>query len=431
MKTKCTLLALLFIFSASVFGQLPDRSQNRFQQRKSFEKRFDKKDANEHRASVLHRLKPTHWLQQKAPTASYELEFVLAEEDWRDMYIYDAQGNTTEIIEQDWDDIESDWVNAWREVWSYDEDGWPTQCLEYIWDEEGETWLNHWKTEVERDGYTMTLYFYFLDPSGGTWVPTYKEEVAFDIDLNILSQHYYEWDGMGDWIPEWKDEYTYDADGRLLLYEEFYWTGSDWFPEWKDEYTYDGNELTVLSYWYEMPGEWILEWKTEAILDDYGDIAEAIEYYWYEEEEIWEPEWMSVFYFDYSYSIDDLIVPRYYDYQHMITQVDFLYWDWEEEQFMEAFTILLLYKDLGTGMAETGEEAITLYPNPASSHINIVFKNGQANHQFRLYDVNGREVLQKHLTTDERLQLDKLPAGLYFYTIFDQNKKTSGKLLVR
>lgn len=431
MKTKCTLLALLFIFSASVFGQLADRTQKRLHERESFEKRFAKKEAKMNRASVLHRLKPTPWLQQKAPTASYELEFLLVEEDWREMYAYDVHGNTTEIIEQGWDEVENDWVNEWREVWSYDEDGWPIQCLEYIWDEEGGLWMNHWKTEVDREGNTMTLYFYFLDPSGGTWVPTHKEEITYDTDYNILSQIYYEWDEIKNWMPLWKDTYTYDADGRLLLYEEFYWSGTDWMPEWKEEYTYAGNELTVLGYWWEMPGEWILEWKTEAMLDAYGDITEAIDYYWDEEEENWEPEGMTIFYFDYNYSIDDLIVPRYYNYQHMITQVDFLYWDWEEEQFMEAFTILLLYKDLGTGMAETGEESIRIYPNPASSHISIVFNDGQANHQFRLFDANGREVLQKQLTTDEKLRLDKLPAGLYFYTISDQNKKTSGKLLIR
>ncbi len=92
------------------------------------------------------------------------------------------------------------------------------------------------------------------------------------------------------------------------------------------------------------------------------------------------------------------------------------------------------------GMEEPMEEyaEINLYPNPAEDFVNIEFSVTQEP-EFAIYDLLGREIVrfeyQQSGTFKYRWNLadkygNRVPAGLYIYSVESGNFKTSGKIQV-
>ena len=85
----------------------------------------------------------------------------------------------------------------------------------------------------------------------------------------------------------------------------------------------------------------------------------------------------------------------------------------------------------------TGGDAAqnAVYPNPATDNImvNYIASNDKEdNIQIQLTDLLGRVVLQQPIANkgSQKIAIDKLSPGLYFYTIREQNNITlSGKLV--
>ena len=76
-----------------------------------------------------------------------------------------------------------------------------------------------------------------------------------------------------------------------------------------------------------------------------------------------------------------------------------------------------------------------MYPNPATDNImvNYIASNDKENNiQIQLTDLLGRVVLQQPIANkgSQKIAIDKLSPGLYFYTIREHNNITlSGKLV--
>jgi hypothetical protein len=71
----------------------------------------------------------------------------------------------------------------------------------------------------------------------------------------------------------------------------------------------------------------------------------------------------------------------------------------------------------------------SLFPNPAKSEINIRHSTGKA--VFQLMDGLGRIVLIKNLeSNNERIQLDQIPKGMYWYNVKSKGGQKFGKLVI-
>ncbi len=432
MKTTCTIIALLLVFAMNAFS--------------------DEKSENTPRIARESRLTPEHFLSRhdgnapkkpgarsmgmnflkanrnKSTSPVKMLEYIYSEEGWKDIFEYDAHGNTAEIIEQDWNTAEQAWDNYHREVWSWDEDGWPALCLEYRWDAQNLDWEKQWKTEVEREGLTMTFTFYHLDPD---WVPTYQQVIMFDDDLNVLEEIWYVFGDHKDWTPYDKYEYEYDEQGRLVLLLESFWGNNEWIEDWKEEYQFDGNQMTMYAYYHDDMYGWVKDEKLEAVLDDYGDMTEAILYFWEELNEEWEKEAMQINTINYDYTIDDLLMPYYIEVNHMISLVEFLLWDEYEDDFVSYFVLNFHYKDLVTTVQDVEPTEINVFPNPATGFVNITIPDTENTYRLYIYDVQGRTVMSKQLESSKKISLGDIPAGMYFYSIRGLNNHFTGKLLIR
>lgn len=71
------------------------------------------------------------------------------------------------------------------------------------------------------------------------------------------------------------------------------------------------------------------------------------------------------------------------------------------------------------------QNGVSLYPNPASSFVNIVIPNGDAN-MITIYDASGRAVRTMELREKYTLiSTSDLPAGMYFYATTGEGMSTS------
>ncbi|PHS68455.1 MAG: hypothetical protein COB12_00985 [Flavobacterium sp.] len=88
---------------------------------------------------------------------------------------------------------------------------------------------------------------------------------------------------------------------------------------------------------------------------------------------------------------------------------------------------------LGTKINSIVSE-IKLYPNPASSFVNITFKNPSKGVSVIIYDQLGRIVLSKEFTSvasEKRISLEGISAGNYYVQIRSEGQKITKKLLIK
>ncbi|MFT5820602.1 MAG: hypothetical protein ACI8ZM_001847 [Crocinitomix sp.] len=76
---------------------------------------------------------------------------------------------------------------------------------------------------------------------------------------------------------------------------------------------------------------------------------------------------------------------------------------------------------------------VSVYPNPASSFVNVVMDNEHNNVDFTLYNILGEAVVTAKLNAGKNeVALNKLPNGVYFYSILKEgNILETKKLIVR
>ncbi len=433
MKTRFTLLmVLIFLMSIATEGFGNQLRKSRFSERpesKSTEKEMQLKKLQNSKfgAARINQLFPGKTLTNNE---MWELESVVATDDWKTVYHYNENGQNTEVIEMWWDEEQEDWVAVWREVWSWSNDQ-IVLIEEYWWDDDAGQWLHEWKTEFSYDGNTVTLLFYHLI-DGNNWVLTYKEVIELDENENIALFTAYFWDEFAeDWMPMWLEEYTYDAQNRLVLFMEYYYYdfAREWMHEWKEETTYTGNTAETLGYYWDWDGEWVLEEKIEFLLDAYGDILEEVFLYWDEDDEVWVIVDKAIFTYNYDYGIESLVVPVFYEFKHMVTHAAFYYWS--DEMWIEIFSVELNWKDISTGLVSVSDPFVRLYPNPATDYFHIIVNRPNSSYTFELFDMGGRLLNSTQFKGDAKLSTDGLEAGMYFYQIRLSDERVNGKIMVK
>lgn len=89
-----------------------------------------------------------------------------------------------------------------------------------------------------------------------------------------------------------------------------------------------------------------------------------------------------------------------------------------------------------TGVAENKmkNKILNVYPNPATSVVNLTFV-GEDNTQINLYDVTGKEVFAKNISTtginQEAINVSELPKGIYFLMLTSNNNKSTQKIIIK
>lgn len=78
---------------------------------------------------------------------------------------------------------------------------------------------------------------------------------------------------------------------------------------------------------------------------------------------------------------------------------------------------------------QTLENAIRIYPNPASDYINIAVSDSQTILAINCYDIFGKKVIKT--TQNEQVDVSKLQSGLYFVTIETDKGQLTKKIIIQ
>jgi len=83
--------------------------------------------------------------------------------------------------------------------------------------------------------------------------------------------------------------------------------------------------------------------------------------------------------------------------------------------------------------AGSTNETVTIYPNPFTTSIHIMINDVSqiSNCELRIYNILGKEVINKTVTKQlTTLETSDLPSGIYFYKVIGNDKSIqSGKLI--
>jgi PKD repeat protein len=75
------------------------------------------------------------------------------------------------------------------------------------------------------------------------------------------------------------------------------------------------------------------------------------------------------------------------------------------------------------GIAESAiSNDIFIYPNPSSGIINVILNNAVQNGELSIYNLTGEEVYTTRFAGKEQTIIHKLPIGIYFIQLIEQNK---------
>jgi hypothetical protein len=93
-------------------------------------------------------------------------------------------------------------------------------------------------------------------------------------------------------------------------------------------------------------------------------------------------------------------------------------------------TSVVAYFKTGIGISETTTQSgIVLYPNPVKDAISITMQDNTSQVTFMLYDIQGRQLVQQDIHTENTVSVAHLSSGMYIYTILTEEKRITGKIV--
>jgi hypothetical protein len=98
-----------------------------------------------------------------------------------------------------------------------------------------------------------------------------------------------------------------------------------------------------------------------------------------------------------------------------------------EEYYQEVYFYNEHYPTHAHG-SEAGPIA-SVFPNPASEYITVNFAGEYPQITFELYDATGRRVILRQLENGERVNLEGIQNGIYFYKISAEDQVHAGKVM--
>ncbi|MNU83695.1 BNR/Asp-box repeat protein [compost metagenome] len=84
--------------------------------------------------------------------------------------------------------------------------------------------------------------------------------------------------------------------------------------------------------------------------------------------------------------------------------------------------------DLNLGLDDYSEQAVKLYPNPATDQITI--ENSAVNAEYQIVDLFGKKIISGHLNAGNKISTSELKNGTYLVVIQTENTVSSKKLII-
>ncbi|MEH0152994.1 T9SS type A sorting domain-containing protein [Limibacter armeniacum] len=380
-------------------------------------------------------------------------------------FVYDENFNDTLVINSIWDKNDQHWKNVTKEITQYNNN----KVLSYerhILSKSGQRIDYTYNDKEELTEITESKWLF----GDGKWLQIKKQVNSYNsAGVIIADTLYYKFTDSEEWVPVKKTQYSYNAEGDLLV-DTIYnkQKGSDvWQLFGKTEYAYNNGyiELLTSSNWSVDSKQFIPYLKKQTLYDyDEWHVYGTNEYEWDKASKDWKitkaksygfddenhvnsctnKTWdfdtttvQEVFNFDYTIDNSNLRLPTILDanervaFHHKIISKQALKYNHTISE-MEKFRETAYYysvEEVFTGIDDIDQDVVSVYPNPASECIIVKFSNTYKQTSFALYDINGKEILSKTLRNKEKIDIDRLKKGIYFYSIHIGQSKVTGKLI--
>jgi hypothetical protein len=390
--------------------------------------------------------------------------------DYKSVIIYDANFNVLKFLDYFWDSNSNHWISDGSEEYSYDANGNITQSLYTYFDEETNQIVIAEKYVYSYDGQgNETQEILYENDASNLLVATSKYEYTYDAGgkrtqgirygldeitnqlVAIQKENFtYNSNGMeilmilsdmlvSTWVQYQKYESTYNSNGNKTLY-----TFSDWdynYNKWGDpsekyEYSYNasGNLIQEFQYMKGSNSQWEAYSKDEYVFDANGNNTQHTSYYgWDQTTGKWTEVWKEEYAFNNTYSFDDLILP-FDDYDeiftHMLTEIKDYSWNLNTLTWELGYKTTLRYSEQNyTSVSQRGKDIVSVYPNPFAESVSISLPASNSKIIFDLFDQQGRKLMTRLISSDQKVSLQGLNKGMYVYRLNVDGKIQSGKLV--
>ncbi len=207
--------------------------------------------------SPMERLKSYSWMNPTSKTNLVTLslpdtiiEYHIADTT-RSIHTYDENGNFLSWTGQLY--VNPVWENDDRESYTYDEKGNPITYLYEVW--ENNNWIGDYRGFTTYDEFGNETEYFSEEWTDSSWEISYQSRSTntYDNNRNLLSTE--ELKIIDDSLVNARRyEYSYDSIGNLLTILSYNYGSDPWLYEEKTTYTYDSNNnvITELSQYYSL-----------------------------------------------------------------------------------------------------------------------------------------------------------------------------------
>ncbi len=264
-----------------------------------------------------------------------------------------------------------------------------------------------------------STFIFSLDENSSMWIAIHKYLYEYDDSGKLISLRDFD-RGINDslWIPISKYQYSYNKNGDQLKFTGYYWNkeSKDWLYFYHYEYTYDNNNNVVLfvdSYWDGDLLKWIPHSMTELDYDEEARVKLVFYYRWKQNLE----KWLSYYKADYTY------------YENKTDYIESV-WEDSKAQWEPYYKSTKYFSDLEVYSTDIIQpELVKLYPNPVSEMLSFDFMGEVDESVFEVFNLNGDKILSRKVNETESVNMDILSRGMYFYILYFDGVKQSGKFV--
>jgi hypothetical protein len=374
----------------------------------------------------------------------------------RDTYTYNASGIILSCMEESWQNNNT-WQNSGRTSYTYNASGYLVTALVEGWNNSNSTWININHRIFTCDIFGNRLTNLYEQWQGNAWEPASINTYTYNSDNKMLSNLYQFWSN-NTWENYYYNTFTYDGSGNLLTFIGEKWLNNAWVNYGKKTFTYDGNSnmLTLMNEVFDN-NTWS---PSGGFLSDYYQTDYSYDTYYLTY------KFGNGHRFEASYSLLNSCSAYFYLYPDSITPHQYYavnqaagspplsyMWTWGDGSSSTTaypnhvydsagyYNICLTITDAAgcsstfcdssqinkstnsmisinvippaiTGINEMNNaKVISVYPNPASSVINIDGISKAT--PVEIYDVSGKLLLSKQLTSHQ-LDISSMAKGFYF-----------------
>lgn len=400
--------------------------------------------------------------------------------------------NITNYLTLEWNVTDNRWDSSYKNATIYNVNNLMTLYNSYNWDSSTNLWVNGTQTIIQynENNLDTSKIHSSWDSGNSTWKIDEKFVYKYDATSNLVEEYRYTWNSTLNQLDTFNmNRYFYDLSNKKIKSEEYgKWSGNMELIE-TNYYTYNSNQLLAIDsaimqsninvayYLYDANDHLLQELrkyhdgiemqnnsKNDYVYNAIGKITNEDRYTWVND--AWRKDYKYERSFDNNGNLINFMCGGYYnmangnyfaelqsgnrqvliyDLNYNASQIALYYEEDSEENKMDTTTwesynytntswfnterTVYYYSSISpNGFPENETSRIRVYPNPATDYVLVDSKDLSTNASILIFDTFGRMVINQAI--NGKVSVKGLSNGIYFYTINNDGKVATGKLIV-